>query len=99
MSVGLVICGKCKREVHQAGDRRWFHCETKTPICDGADAPYAQSEAEIVGKWCGMDGFPPGYTPPPAPELIFFKVQRYPGNGNRKERRALAKARRKANKS
>ena len=63
MSSGLVICSKCKREVHQRGwmplpdGRRsiWHHCEDSTDMCDGADAVYPKSTAEIQGDWCGAD--------------------------------------------
>lgn len=65
MSSGIVICSKCKREVHQDGPRvpsgsftvaTWRHCEDKTPRCAGATSDYPRSVADIVGKWCGADG-------------------------------------------
>ncbi len=58
MSYGLVICGVCKREVHQDGpDHSWRHCEDKTPICFGATTPYPRDSKEIVGEFCGADDF------------------------------------------
>ena len=57
MSWGLVICSKCKREVHQDGPgKTWRHCEDKTPRCEGASSDYPTSQAEIVGRACYMDG-------------------------------------------
>ncbi len=63
MSWGICICSVCKHEAHQTGeiirkDRGWTHCDTNSPICDGANAMYLQSKNEITGKWCGRDGFP-----------------------------------------
>ena len=62
MSWGMCICSECKREVHQ-GRRKdqslyWFHCEDKTDACLGSRADYAQTTAEVKGRWCGMDGRP-----------------------------------------
>ena len=38
MSYGIVICSKCKREVHQDGsEHSWRHCEDKTAICQNAE--------------------------------------------------------------
>ena len=63
MSCGIVKCSACSREVHQNRDkypgRGWYHCEDKTPICDGADVPYAEQDgSDIKGKWCGRDKMP-----------------------------------------
>jgi hypothetical protein len=57
MSTGIVICSKCKREVHQVkpGKLGWIHCEDKTPICNEAGAIYPSNISEIVGKYCGKD--------------------------------------------
>lgn len=70
MSYGLVICGACKREVHQDGPSElvphtfgngssevttWRHCEDKTPRCAGASSKYPESTVEIVGPFCGRD--------------------------------------------
>ena len=34
MSYGILMCSKCKREIHQDGPNyTWLHCEDKTPIC------------------------------------------------------------------
>ena len=58
MSYGLVICGYCKREIHQDGpNNSWRHCEDKTPKCLGAPGIHPKSTSEIVGKWCGADDF------------------------------------------
>jgi hypothetical protein len=54
MSYGLLICSMCQREVHQGKDRRWHHCEDKTPC---AAVIYAEKESDIKGKWCGRDDF------------------------------------------
>ncbi len=61
MSTGLVICSKCKREVHQDGPHlldepsTWRHCEDKSQRCEGAVSAYPTSKAEIVGEFCGID--------------------------------------------
>ncbi len=69
MSVGLVICSVCKREVHQDGpenvSRGWQHCEGKSRMCLDASAIYPTSYADIVGKWCGRD------DPNTPPDLVF----------------------------
>lgn len=57
MSIGLVICSICYREVHQDGpNHTWTHCEDKSPRCDGASSIYPKNRAEIKGKFCGCDG-------------------------------------------
>jgi hypothetical protein len=57
MSYGVVMCGKCGREVHQDGQNHtWTHCEDKTPICRGFRAVYA-GDGEGVGRFCGKDGY------------------------------------------
>ena len=55
MSTGLLVCNKCMREIHQRGDRKWFHCEDKTLLCEGASGIYPKDDSEIKGKWCGCD--------------------------------------------
>ena len=57
MSYGMVICSKCKREVHQDGPgQSWTHCEDKTPRCEGAQSIYpSKDRSELVGKWCAKD--------------------------------------------
>ncbi len=66
MSCGIVICSKCKREVHQ-GDkdkfppRGWYHCvgtrwAADGPICDGGVASWPAHESDIVRPYCGVDG-------------------------------------------
>jgi len=55
MSAGIVVCSICYHEVHQ-NSGGWFHCDSKTPICDGARPEYPTSTAYIEGKWCGRDG-------------------------------------------
>jgi hypothetical protein len=56
MSWGILICSKCKREIHQDGpDHSWTHCEDKTSICDGAGKIYPTSREQIKGKFCGKD--------------------------------------------
>ncbi len=104
MSTGLVICSHCKHEVHQDLDHKWTHCDTGTPICHGASAKYPDNKEEIQGTFCGRDDsyglFTMGMSPDQWKDyLAGEKSPRYPGNGNRKERRAIAQARRKANKS
>ena len=64
MSCGIVVCSKCRREVHQNGAKTineyghertgWTHCEDGSPRCEGASSDYASTD-KIVGKWCGMD--------------------------------------------
>lgn len=65
MSMGMVICSKCKKEVHQWGRKGvrdgWIHCEDKSPRCEGATSDYPQSHNEVNGPWCGKDGTPPGF--------------------------------------
>ena len=60
MSTGFVICGACKREVHQDGlkdvQRGWRHCEDKTPLCEDAHADYPMTHGEIRGRYCEADG-------------------------------------------
>lgn len=77
MSAGLVICSVCRREVHQdgppetvpMGDGRtyqlgtWCHCEDRSPRCGGAQSIYPTSRAQIVGRYCGCDGFEDEGTP------------------------------------
>jgi len=64
MSWGMCICSGCRREVHQDGAKDannrtgWTHCEDHTPICPNSRADYAQTIAEVKGKWCGCDGKP-----------------------------------------
>jgi len=63
MSSGIVICSKCKHEVHQIGwletkkgrEHNWQHCDTRSPICAGATAEYPKTTGDIAGSWCGMD--------------------------------------------
>jgi len=56
MSFGIVICGVCKREVHQDGENQsWRHCEDKTARCEGAYSTCPNDLEEIVGEWCGRD--------------------------------------------
>ncbi len=64
MSTGLVICTKCRREVHQdgppmaddpTGRRTWRHCDRGTALCLGASTRFPTGAGEIVGKWCGLD--------------------------------------------
>ncbi len=61
MSTGIVVCSKCRREVHQDGPKDkdgrygWRHCEDKTPKCEGATVDYAE-RGEPKGRFCGMDG-------------------------------------------
>lgn len=57
MSYGLVICSICKHEVHQRGDRSWWHCDTVTPMCNGAQAIFPERRTDIKGAWCGADDF------------------------------------------
>ena len=65
MSYGIVVCSKCRREVHQNGGMEcgmgWTHCTGSSaapgsPICKGAKAVYPSSTEEIVGAYCGADG-------------------------------------------
>ena len=64
MSTGLVICSRCKREVHQIapGTNGWIHCEDKTPRCKDASSIYPKSRAEIVGRYCGSDDIDSSYS-------------------------------------
>lgn len=55
MSMGIVVCSVCNREVHQESSG-WIHCDDKTPRCAGAVSAYPDSLGAIVGKWCGRDG-------------------------------------------
>jgi hypothetical protein len=58
MSYGIVICSKCKREVHQTGvNEIWIHCEDRTRRCEGAMSEFPASEEEIRGNWCGIDQY------------------------------------------
>lgn len=62
MSCGLVICTKCRREIHQGrrienGKLFWFHCEDKTDACEGNVGSWPSTVADIKGKWCGMDDY------------------------------------------
>lgn len=79
MSYGLVICSKCKKEVHQeklVGEQTsrvtfnlkniWMHCEDTTTICKGAEAVFPKSRSEIVGKPCMKDE--PPFSPIPINE-------------------------------
>jgi len=64
MSSGIVVCSKCKREVHQGGVSEmlpfgWYHCEDKTARCDGATSIYPASKSDIKGDWCGIDEMVP----------------------------------------
>ena len=54
MSYGTVICSACRREVHRS-DKNWNHCEDGMAMCEGANAVYPKSLADIQGKWCGKD--------------------------------------------
>lgn len=63
MSAGLVVCSKCRREVHQdgprdqaAGSRSWRHCEDKTARCDGATSEHATPE-QVQGVACFADDY------------------------------------------
>lgn len=52
MSCGLMVCSKCKREVHQGCDavfppNGWYHCrgtrwEADGPMCAGASPVYPE---------------------------------------------------------
>lgn len=78
MSYGLVICSKCKREVHQSSitvnyrpnldgtgtiSPKWYHCEDGSLICEGAMSKFPKSREEIVGKPCMKDE--PPFSPIP----------------------------------
>lgn len=65
MSSGVVMCSKCKKEVHQNGLKdvnnctAWTHCsgtwlKPGTPICEGAKVVFA-ALGELKGDWCGAD--------------------------------------------
>jgi hypothetical protein len=56
MSAGIVVCSICYHEVHQ-NSGGWFHCDSNTPICNGAIPVYPRSTEDIQGKWCGRDDF------------------------------------------
>jgi hypothetical protein len=59
MSSGLMICSRCRREVHQDGPKNiangWRHCVDRTPRCFAGSSEYPASRAEIVGPFCGAD--------------------------------------------
>lgn len=55
MSYGLAVCSSCHCEVHQGSNRVWFHCQTMTPICEGAAAIYPKNADGIAGLFCGAD--------------------------------------------
>jgi hypothetical protein len=68
MSTGLVICSKCKKEVHQDGPHHangrseWRHCSRFhgwTPICKGAEPMYPHARVQINGLFCQADGLAP----------------------------------------
>ena len=63
MSYGMVICSACKREVHQAGDKSWFHCDDKTARCQTAVSIFPNDASEIIGKYCGSDEMKPFCLP------------------------------------
>lgn len=59
MSYGrIVVCSKCRREIHQTGTPQnewgWTHCEDGSPQCAGGERDWAQN-GEPKGKWCGRD--------------------------------------------
>lgn len=58
MSYGIVVCSKCRREIHQSGTPlnqwAWVHCEDGSEQCAGGDRDYA-GYGEPLGKWCGRD--------------------------------------------
>jgi hypothetical protein len=60
MSSGLVICSKCRRELHQDGipsqEHGWRHCEDKTPRCAGAHTDYATPD-QVKGVACLADDY------------------------------------------
>jgi hypothetical protein len=66
MSCGIVVCKTCRREVHQHGNRKWFHCQDKTPLCEGSEVVYPEMIKTpsgkqipiIAGPWCGIDRCP-----------------------------------------
>lgn len=79
MSMGIVVCSRCDREVHQDGPKitveahgykqqvsTWQHCEDRTAMCKNATPDYAR-ERKIIGVMCGMDGA--------ASERKFYKPQ------------------------
>lgn len=61
MSSGLAICSVCHREIHQGvvgigwPEHRWWHCNDRSAICEGARAEYPRNYGDIVGAFCGMD--------------------------------------------
>jgi hypothetical protein len=56
MSYGVLMCSKCKREIHQDGpNRSWQHCPDKTPICQDADKVYVDGNG--IGVFCNRDYF------------------------------------------
>uniref|UniRef100_A0A6M3LE14 Uncharacterized protein n=1 Tax=viral metagenome TaxID=1070528 RepID=A0A6M3LE14_9ZZZZ len=69
MSTGIIICSKCKREMHQEGQKDvwgkfiWTHCEDKTPRCSEGEAVWPENECEIAGKFCGKDRGERGIDP------------------------------------
>lgn len=55
MGFGIVICDKCRRELHQNSYRVWIHCNDESIICKSATAVYCDDTRLIVGQWCGKD--------------------------------------------
>lgn len=67
MSTGMVICSRCRRELHQWGhqsiERGWLHCEDNTPRCEGATSDYPRRAEDVRGEYCEADGpLPEGAT-------------------------------------
>lgn len=71
MSTGFVMCSACRREIHHTGylDKKggWFHCEDRSPRCQGGTTEYPRDVLEVVGPWCGRDGKPRDSNTPQAP--------------------------------
>lgn len=67
MSYGMCICSVCRREVHQARDRSWYHCDFGEwkgrggPMCEGAEAVFPKltedGQPMANGDYCGIDDF------------------------------------------
>jgi len=67
MSTGLVVCSRCKREVHQGVDFGWTHCADGSPICiidrettgrhvvQRAAIEYPKTPADVMGPACARD--------------------------------------------
>lgn len=55
MSIGIVICSMCFRELHQGSDYKWYHCEDGSRECEEGMHEYARELKRIKGKFCGAD--------------------------------------------